>query len=72
MLVTGSVIIGRREEGKETGNSGTAGAEGSPTGTAGPYADEPDAPLANIDSRGIELGQSERRRSRSQDREARD
>ncbi|TIA14203.1 hypothetical protein D6C80_05840 [Aureobasidium pullulans] len=49
MLVAGSVIIGRREEGKETGNTGTAGAEptvvapDSPEST--PFADEPDAPL---------------------------
>lgn len=51
MLVAGSVIIGRREEGKETGSAGTAGAE--PTVTAShssestPFVDEPDAPLAD-------------------------
>jgi len=49
MLVAGSVIIGRREEGKETGDAGTAGAE--PTVLASEdtdtprFADEPDAPL---------------------------
>ena len=42
MLVAGSVIIGRREEGKESGTAGTAGAE--PTVIAG--EDDPDAPLA--------------------------
>lgn len=46
MLVAGSVIIGRREEGKETGDAGTAGAE--PTVLAAdssdttPFADEPE------------------------------
>lgn len=49
MLVAGSVIIGRREEAKDTGSAGTAGAE--PTVTAPdssestPFADDPDAPL---------------------------
>ncbi|KAF2162643.1 hypothetical protein M409DRAFT_68947 [Zasmidium cellare ATCC 36951] len=38
MLVAGSVIIGRREEGKDVGTAGTAGSE--PT----VYVDEPDAP----------------------------
>jgi hypothetical protein len=53
MLVAGSVIIGRREEGKETGDAGTAGAE--PVVLAGdssettPFADEPDAPLHGSD-----------------------
>ena len=42
MLVAGSVIIGRREEGKESGAAGTAGAE--PTVLVG--EDDPDAPLA--------------------------
>ncbi|KAI5362774.1 putative transmembrane protein [Septoria linicola] len=48
MLVAGSVIIGRREEGnKDIGTAGTAGAE--PTVAAGvvdldTYTDEPDAP----------------------------
>ncbi|GAB7346756.1 hypothetical protein MBLNU459_g1860t1 [Dothideomycetes sp. NU459] len=50
MLVAGSVIIGRREEGKDAGNAGTAGAE--PRVAAGEgrddalFVDEPDAPLA--------------------------
>jgi hypothetical protein len=49
MLVAGSVIIGRREEGKDTGNAGTAGAEPTvlakdDTDTTS-FADEPDAPL---------------------------
>jgi hypothetical protein len=43
MLVAGSVIIGRREEGKDTSSAGTAGAE--PTVLATRFADEPDAPL---------------------------
>ncbi|KAG9957807.1 hypothetical protein KCU61_g8853, partial [Aureobasidium melanogenum] len=53
MLVAGSVIIARREEGKETGDAGTAGAE--PTVLASdsqdntPFADEPDAPLDGSD-----------------------
>lgn len=53
MLVAGSVIIGRREEGKETGDAGTAGAE--PTVLAAdssettPFHDEPDAPLDGSD-----------------------
>ena len=47
LLVAGSVIIGRREEGKESGDAGTAGAE--PTVAAGgqTYSDEPDAPLGS-------------------------
>lgn len=45
MLVAGSVIIGRREEGKESGNAGTAGAEGSAVAAA-IGEDDPDAPLA--------------------------
>lgn len=47
MLVAGSVIIGRREEGKESGVAGTAGAEGGvPSGNG---EEEPDAPLAGRD-----------------------
>lgn len=49
MLVAGSVIIGRREEGKETGDAGTAGAEPTVLATTDSettrFADEPDAPL---------------------------
>lgn len=55
MLVAGSVIIGRREEGKETGAAGTAGAEPTVvTGQEGEgtsFADEPDAPLAGAGGR---------------------
>lgn len=53
MLVAGSVIIGRREEGKETGDAGTAGAEPTVLATNNsettPFADEPDAPLDGSD-----------------------
>ncbi|KAI5252855.1 hypothetical protein E4T42_03235 [Aureobasidium subglaciale] len=53
MLVAGSVIIGRREEGKDTGSAGTAGAEptvlASDTSDNTPFADEPDAPLVGGD-----------------------
>lgn len=53
MLVAGSVIIGRREEGKETGDAGTAGAEPTVLATDNlettPFADEPDAPLDGSD-----------------------
>ncbi|CAD0084639.1 unnamed protein product [Aureobasidium vineae] len=53
MLVAGSVIIGRREEGKETGDAGTAGAEPTVLATEShestPFADEPDAPLEGRD-----------------------
>lgn len=48
MLVAGSVIIGRREEGKEIGAVGTGAAEpevGSPAAT---YTDEPDAPPPSV------------------------
>ena len=72
LLVAGSVIIGRREEGKESGDAGTAGAE--PTVAAGgqTYSDEPDAPLGSRSGQALggdlELVGSERRRSRSADR----
>jgi hypothetical protein len=72
LLVAGSVIIGRREEGKESGDAGTAGAE--PTVVAGgqTYSDEPDAPLGSRSGQALggdlELVGSERRRSRSADR----
>jgi hypothetical protein len=53
MLVAGSVIIGRREEGKETGDAGTAGAEPTVLATDDTdttrFADEPDAPLDGRD-----------------------
>lgn len=45
LLVAGSVIIGRREEGKESGNAGTAGAEPTVIAT-GQDGEEPDAPIA--------------------------
>lgn len=50
MLVTGSVIIGRREDGKEVGAAGTAGAEPIVGGaaTVGDYTDEPDAPPPSV------------------------
>ena len=43
-LVAGSVIIGRRDEGKDVGAAGTAGAEPAVTST-GRFSDEADAPL---------------------------
>jgi hypothetical protein len=69
-LVAGSVIIGRREEGKEVGAAGTAGAE--PAVAVGaeqePYRDEPDAPIAGVEGSvedSFELvGKAGRRRSR--------
>lgn len=54
MLVAGSVIIGRREEGnKELGAAGTAGAEpavvaAGDRGRAEGYSDEPDAPPPSV------------------------
>lgn len=74
-LVAGSVIIGRREEGKESGDAGTAGAE--PTVAAGGqvYSDEPDAPLGSRAGQAVggdlELSSSDRPRSRSADRSGR-
>lgn len=65
-LVAGSVIIGRREEGKESGDAGTAGQEPTVAAGGGTYRDEPDAPIAGV---GIELGDGKgRRRSRSSER----
>ncbi|TKA66568.1 hypothetical protein B0A55_08278 [Friedmanniomyces simplex] len=46
LLVAGSVIIGRREEGKEVGAAGTAGGEHTAVSGSG-FRDEPDAPLAD-------------------------
>ena len=66
------MVIGRREEGKESGDAGTAGTE--PTVVAGgqTYSDEPDAPLGSRSGQALggdlELVGSERRRSRSADR----
>ena len=62
-LVAGSVIIGRREEGKE--GAVTVG-EPSAAAAGNTYRDEPDAPLAGAG--GIELEGGERRRSRSRGR----
>ncbi|KAK3677996.1 hypothetical protein LTR78_002091 [Recurvomyces mirabilis] len=50
-LVAGSVIIGRREEGKDVGSAGTAGNE-SAVVVSGGFQDEPDAPLAAAGSVG--------------------
>ena len=47
MLVAGSVIIGRREEGKDVGAAGTAGSEPA---VGAEYTDEPDAPIVGIPS----------------------
>ncbi|KJX95632.1 hypothetical protein TI39_contig4100g00002 [Zymoseptoria brevis] len=50
LLVTGSVIIGRREEGRDVGAAGTAGAEPSVLANDGnaDYTDEPDAPPPSV------------------------
>ncbi|KAK4494756.1 hypothetical protein PRZ48_014112 [Zasmidium cellare] len=48
MLVAGSVIIGRREEGKDVGAAGTAGSE--PAVGTGEYVDEPDATVERVGS----------------------
>ena len=45
MLVAGSVIIGRREEGKEAGSARTSGTEPTQGGSKG-FRDAADAPLA--------------------------
>lgn len=47
MLVAGSVIIGRREEGKDVGAAGTAGSEPA---VGAQYSDEPDAPPPSVGS----------------------
>lgn len=44
LLVAGSVIIGRREEGKESGDAGTGGAAAA--GVLAVGDEDPDAPLA--------------------------
>jgi hypothetical protein len=76
LLVAGSVIIGRREEGKESGDAGTAGAEPAVVAGGQTYSDEPDAPLGSRSGQAIggdlELFGSERRRSRSADRVGRE
>jgi hypothetical protein len=72
-LVAGSVIIGKREEGKDLDETGSTDAEPA----RGPnYSDEPDAPLGSRSGlalgRDLELTEGERRRSRSSDRVGRE
>jgi hypothetical protein len=71
-LVAGSVIIGRREEGKENGDAGMVGSESTTPAGAQAYSDEPDAPLGSRAGQALggdlELVGNERRRSRSADR----
>jgi hypothetical protein len=67
------VIIGRREEGKESGDASTAAADSiGPARGGQTYSDEPDAPLGSRSGQALggdlELAGSERRRSRSADR----
>ena len=68
-MVAGSVIIGRREEGKDAGEIGTNDAEPA---RAQNYSDEPDAPLGSRSGQALggdlELAEGERSRSRSADR----
>jgi uncharacterized membrane protein len=62
----------RRQEGKESGDAGTAGAEPTVVARGQTYSDEPDAPLGSRSGQALggdlELVGSERRRSRSADR----
>jgi hypothetical protein len=71
-LVAGSVIIGRREEGKEDGDASTAGVDSTSPARGQTYSDEPDAPLGSRSGQALggdlELAGRERRRSRSADR----
>ncbi|KAK0934257.1 hypothetical protein LTR29_014175 [Friedmanniomyces endolithicus] len=56
LLVAGSVIIGRREEGKEVGATGTA--RSKPTVVTGEgFRDEPDAPLSDVSMGGEHGGE---------------
>ena len=56
LLVAGSVIIGRREEGKEVGATGTA--RSKPTEVTGEgFRDEPDAPLSDVSMGGEHGGE---------------
>jgi hypothetical protein len=68
-LVAGSVIIGRREEGQNAGETSVTDAEPA---RAHDYSDEPDAPLNSRSGQAlggdVELTEGERRRSRSADR----
>jgi hypothetical protein len=70
------VIIGRREEGKDAGETGTTGLEPATSVGGQSYSDEPDAPLGSRSGHALggdlELAGSERRRSRSADRVGRD
>jgi hypothetical protein len=63
------VIIGRREEGKDAGETGATDTEPARTHN---YSDEPDAPLGSRSGLALggdlELAEGERRRSRSSDR----
>jgi hypothetical protein len=72
-LVAGSVIIGRREEGKDAGETGATDAE---LARSQNYSDEPDAPLGSRSGLALggdlELAEGERRRSRSSDRTGRE
>lgn len=52
MLVTGSVIIGRREEGKDAGNDPAAGSQGG-------FRDETEVPLAEGVSSDAEVSRGE-------------
>lgn len=67
------MIIGRREEGKDAGETGTN--DGEPA-SAHNYSDEPDAPLGSRSGLALggdlELAEGERRRSRSADRTGRE
>lgn len=67
------MIIGRREEGKDAGETGTNDAEPA---RAHNYSDEPDAPLGSRSGLALggdlELAEGERRRSRSADRTRRE
>ena len=66
------MIIGRREEGRDAGETGTNGDEPARTQD---YSDEPDAPLGSRSGQALggdlELTEGERRRSRSADRNGR-
>ncbi|KAK1034205.1 hypothetical protein LTS16_015668 [Friedmanniomyces endolithicus] len=56
LLVAGSVIIGRREEGKEIGAAGTARSEPAAVSREG-FRDEPDAPLTDVSTGGEHGGE---------------
>jgi len=56
-LVAGSVIIGRREEGKEVGAASTAGAEPTVVAQDAFFQDDPDAPHALAE--GVAINEAE-------------